>query len=192
MEPAHIEDMDRFFFILLTVCIGFLALLFLPIYIHSDLYYDVNGRKCAFSVTAYRFLPIIGGYIATYNGGLAFHISKKKAILLPYNDMKQEQKKISVLRTFRLKTLAINIETGAEYFLYTMLAQRVFTAYFLLQGGKKEKLKHSLWLTDGNALRISLHCVLRLNGYIILRNVFVYLKEKFQVLCQTKIKESII
>ena len=153
MEPAHIEDMDRFFFILLTVCIGFLALLFLPIYIHSDLYYDVNGRKCAFSVTAYRFLPIIGGYIATYNGGLAFHISKKKAILLPYNDMKQEQKKISVLRTFRLKTLAINIETGAEYFLYTMLAQRVFTAYFLLQGGKKEKLNGWECITHFFALR---------------------------------------
>ena len=184
--------MDRFFFIWLTIGIGLLALLFLPLYIHSDLYYDVNGRKCAFSVTAYRFLPIIGGYIATYKGGIAFHISKKKAILLPYKDMKQEQKKISILRTFHLKTLAINIETGAEYLLYSMLAQRVFRAYFLCQGGKKEKLKNSLWLTEGNGLRLSIHCVLRLNGYIIIRNLLAYIKEKIQVLCQTKIKESII
>lgn len=182
--------MDRSFFVIGGSVLGVLLLLFFPIYLEMDALYDMNGRKLAFAVKVYKFLRIVGGYMATYRGGLAIHVSPRKAILLPYSDMENERKRISIMRTFRLKSLDITAETGAEYLLYVSLAQAIFRIYFLSKGGKKEKLSNNLWLREGDVLRISLNFVIRFNLFILLRNLFKSVKEKIQVLCQTKIKKS--
>ena len=184
--------MDRLFFIIGIVSLSILALLFFPVYLETNAHYDMNGRKFAFSVHLYKIIKLIGGYIATYKGGLAVHVSPKKAILIPYSEMNNERKRFSVIRTFRLKTLTITSETGAEYLLPVTLAQSAFRIYFFAMGGKKEKIENNLWLTDGDTLRISLHFIIRFNLFIILRNFVKYLKEKIKVLCQTKIKKSTI
>jgi hypothetical protein len=67
----------------------------------------MNGRKLAFCVRAYRFIKLLGGYIATYKGGLAAHISDKKAVLIPYSDLDNERKRFSVIKTFSLRKLII-------------------------------------------------------------------------------------
>ena len=77
--------MGRLFFF-----VGILfAVLFFPIYLETDAHYDMNRRKLGFAVYAYKKLPLIGGYVSTYRGGIAFHISEKKAILLPVRFMKR-------------------------------------------------------------------------------------------------------
>ncbi len=183
--------MDRSLFIAVCVSLAVFVLLFLPIYLDMNAHYDMNGRKLAFCLRAYKLIKLIGGYIATYKGGLAVHISPKKALLIPYSDLDKERKRVSVMRTFRLKTLNITAETGAEYLLPVSIAQGAFRIYFLASGGKKEKLSNNTWLREGDILRISFHFIVRFNLYMILRNIFIYLKEKFRVLCQTKIKKSI-
>lgn len=144
----------------------------------------MNRRKCAFVVHLNKLIRLFGGYVATYKGGLALHISEKKAVLLPYKELNDERKKVSIVRTFRLKALSITIETGAEYFVSMAALQECFQWLFLILGGQKEKLQRNLWLTDGDVLRISVSFVIRLNLYMIIRN---FLKEKIRVLCQTKI-----
>ena len=68
--------MGRLFFF-----VGILfAVLFFPIYLETDAHYDMNRKKLGFAVYAYKKLPIIGGYVSTYRGGIAFHISEKKEI----------------------------------------------------------------------------------------------------------------
>ena len=178
MQPAHIEDMDRLFFIVATILLALLILLFLPVYITTDAHYDMNSRKLAFSINAYRFIKLLGGYLATYRGGLAAHVSEKKAILIPYKEFKNEQKRISVVRTFRLKTLKITAETGAEYFLPITIAQSIFRCVFLGMGGKKGKVENNTWLTEGDILRVSVRFTLRFNLFIILRNLFNSIKER--------------
>ncbi len=182
--------MGRLFFILAIVALGIIVLLFFPVYLETDAHYDMNGRKFAFSINAYKVFKIIGGYIATYPGGLALHISQKKAILIPYSQVNSERKRFSVLRTFRLKTLQITTETGAEYLLPVSLAQVLFRAIFLYMGGKKEKLENNLWLTDGDVLRVSVNFIIRFNLFIILRNFLKFLKEKTKLLWQKKMKNS--
>ena len=164
--------MDRLFFIFGIVSLSILALLFFPIYLETNAHYDMNGRKCAFSVQIYKIFKLIGGYFATYKGGLAMHVSPKKAILIPYSEMDNERKRFSVIRTFRLKTLTITSETGAEYLVPVALAQSAFRIYFFAMGGKKEKIENNLWLTDGDTLKISLHFIVRFNLFILLRNWF--------------------
>ena len=167
-----------------------MLLLFTPIYLHMNAHYDMNRKKLAFTTNAYRAIKLIGGYVATYKGGVAVHISKKKAILIPYTEMEGERKRFSFLKTFRLKSLSLTTETGAEYLFQMALLQILFRVYFFLQGGQKEKLENNLWLTDGDVLRISANIVLRFNIYIILRNIIMFLKEKIKTLWQKKIKKS--
>ena len=155
-----------------------LILLFFPIYVKTDVHYDMNGRKLAFSLSLYKVLRVFGGYIATYPGGLAMHISEKKAILIPYRDLDSKRKRFSVIRAFRLKELNITVETGAEYLLPVSIFQVLFRIFFFVQGGKKEKIENNLWLTDGDVLRISSNLTVRFNLFIILCDLFIKLKEK--------------
>ncbi len=180
--------MGRLFFILSIVSLSVLFLLFFPIYLETSAHYDMNGRKLSFSVNLYKFIKLLGGYIATYQGGFALHTSKKKAILIPYTEMDNERKRISAIRTLRMKSLSLTLETGAAYLIPVVILQKVAQIYFLAKGGKREELESNLWLTDGDRLRISFAFILRFNLFILLRNI---IKEKIKVLCQTKTKKSI-
>lgn len=170
--------MSKLLFILLFLLIG-VMIVFFPVYIETNVYYDINKRKFAFSAHLYK-LKLLGGYISTYKGGFALHISKKKAILLPYAQMNKERKRFSFIKNFHLKSFILTTETGPEYFIPVALAQIGIRTYFFLTGGKKEKIKNNVWLTDGDLLRISLNCVLFFNLFLVLRNLLKFLKEKYR------------
>ena len=181
--------MDRLFFIFLAVGISIFVLLFFPIDLKADGHYDMNGRKLAFSIAIYRFFRVLGGYIATYPGGLAMHLSPKKAVLIPYKDLNNERKRFSIMRTFRLRRLQITMETGAEYLLPCAAVQAVFRLIFFMLGGEKEKIENNLWLTDGDSLRITMNVSVRFNLFIILRRLIITIKEQIKDLWQKKIKK---
>lgn len=61
------------------------VLLFFPIFLEADVHYDMNRKKFGFALYAYKVIKLIGGYVTTYPGGIALHISPKKAILKPYS-----------------------------------------------------------------------------------------------------------
>ena len=133
---------------------------------------------------------MVGGYIATYDGGFALHISPKKAILVPYANLNSERKRFSFMKTFRLITLRLTAETGAEYLLPVAFANSVLRAQFLARGGDRDKIENNLWLTDGDVLRLSLHSVVFFNLYILLCNFLKFLKEKIKIVCQKKRKST--
>ncbi len=181
--------MGRLFFYALPI-VGILALLFFPIYVETDAHYDMNRRKLAFAVYAYKFVPVIGGYAATYSGGLALHVSKKKAILVPYSKMNSERKKFSFVKAFRLKSFRLTTEAGAEYLPLTAAAHSLLRTYFFIKGGEKEGIENNLWLTDGDVLRVSLNCLVYFNLFILLSSFIKFCKEKIRILWQKKIKKS--
>jgi hypothetical protein len=126
----------------------------------------------------YGKIKILGGYADTYKGGIALHTSQKKAILLPYKDMDNERKRFSFVKTFKPVAFTLTTETGAEYLFPVAVLHAVLRIYFFITGGEKERIENNLWLTDGDVLRVSLHSVLFFNVYILLCNVFRFLKEK--------------
>ncbi|MBQ8685118.1 MAG: hypothetical protein IJ514_02980 [Clostridia bacterium] len=165
-------------------------LLFFPIVIESDTHLDLNRKKCGFAVFAFKRIKLIGGYIATYDGGLALHVSKKNAILIPYSQMDSERKRFSFIRTFRLISFRLTTETGAEYLLPVGLIHTALRACFFAIGGDKDKIENNLWLTDGDTLRVSLNFVIFFNLYILLKNFLKFLKEKIKILWRKKMKKS--
>ena len=182
--------MSRLFLYILLGLLSAAFLLFFPITIETDIHFDMNRKKLAFAVFFYRVLKLIGGYADTYKGGVALHVSPKKAILVPYSQMDSERKKFSFIKTFRLISFRLTTETGAEYLFPVSVAQTFLRAYFFATGGKRDKIENNLWLTDGDVLRISLNCVLFFNLFILICNFFKFLKEKIQILCRKKMKKS--
>ena len=183
--------MDGLFFTFLT-CFIVILLVFLPIYVEIDGHYDMNRRKLGFAIYLYKAFKVLGGYIATYPGGLALHVSPRKAILIPYSKLDSERKRFSFMRTFHLNKLSLTTETGAEYLFLVSLAHTVLRGYFFAKGGERKGIENNLWLTDGDVLRVSLTCVVRFNIFIVLCNVIRFLKEKIRNLWRIRRKKSII
>ncbi len=181
--------MGRLFF-LSCILLGIATILFFPIYLETDAHYDINRRKFAFAVYAYKRIPLVGGYVATYTGGLAVHVSEKKAILVPYSKLNNERKRFSFLKTFRLKSFILTTESGADYLPLTAIAHGVLRTLFFIRGGNKKGVENNLWLTDGDTLRISLNCLVYFNLFILLKNFIKFCKEKMIILCRKKIKKS--
>ncbi|MBR2023765.1 MAG: hypothetical protein IJ996_04555 [Clostridia bacterium] len=152
----------------------------------------MNRKKFGFAVFLFKRIKIIGGYIATYNGGIALHVSEKKAILIPYSQMNSERKRFSFIKTFRLIAFNLTTETGAEYLLPVALAHTALRAYFFTIGGDKDKIENNLWLTDGDTLRVSLNFVIFFNLYILLKNFIKFLKEKIKILWRKRKKKSTV
>ena len=179
--------MGRSFFWIALVAILLLVLLFFPIVFHSSAHFDVNRKKFAFSVRLYGNIKLIGGYITTYKGGVALHISPKKAILIPYKEMENERKKFSFFKTLRLIAFTLTTETGAEYLFPVALAHIILRVYFFSVGGNKEKIENNLWLTDGDVLRISLNVLVYFNLFILLKSFIKFCKEKFRYYVRQKL-----
>ncbi len=180
-----------FLYVLLALAIA-AFLLFVPIIIEGDVHYDMNRRKFAFAVFLYKAIKLVGGYAATYKGGIALHVSPKKAILIPYSEVEKERKRFSFVKTFRLIAFTLTTETGAEYLLPVSIAHATLRTLFFIIGGKKEKVENNLWLTDGDVLRVSLNCVTYFNLFMLICAFIKFLKEKLIILWRTKTKKSTI
>lgn len=189
MQLAHINCMGKLFFFVLILSV-LCAILFFPIYIETNAHYDMNRRKLTLGLYLYKIMRIFGGYLATYRGGMAFHVSKKKAIIIPYAQVNKERKRFSIFRTFRLKSLRLTIETGGEYLLPMATAQAILQTYFTLKSDRSHVYQSVLWLNNGDLLRISLQFTVYFNLFIILRFAYKVLKEKIKRSCRKKMKNS--
>lgn len=167
-------------------------LLFLPIYLKANAHYDLNRRKLGFAVYLYGFIRILGGYLATYTGGLALHLSNNKAVIVPYSNINKERKRFSFMKTFHVTAFTLTTETGAEYLLPIAIVHAVLRIYYFIKGGKKEGIENNLWLTDGDVLRISISTTVQFNLYMLICAFINFLKEKIKILWQKKMKKSTI
>lgn len=182
--------MGRSFFFAGIVGIVVIFLLFVPMTLKFVAHYDMNRKKFCFVVYLFSFIKIIGGYIATYKGGFAIHISKKKAIVLPYSQVNTERKRFSFVNTFKMHSLDITTETGAEYLLPISAAHVISRIFFYTKGGKREKIENNLWLLDGDVLRISCTLIMKFTMFIIIKNIVLFIKEKIKNIWQKKMKKS--
>lgn len=179
------------FSITLTIAI-IVAVLFVPIALRVDEHLDINKKKMGFAVFLYDKIKLVGGYATTYSGGIAFHISPKKAIVIPYAQMNNERKRFSIIKTFHLKSFVLTIETGAEYLMLSAMLHAILRTYFFVIGGEKENIENNLWLTDGDILRVSLTVSVHFNLFILLCDFIKFIKEKLKTIWWKKTRKSIV
>ena len=170
--------------------VSIMLILFFPIFLRTVAHYDMNRKKFCFSIYLFSFIKILGGYVATYKGGLAVHLSPKKAYLLPYNQVNQERKRFSFTRSFYWKKAMLTTESGAEYLLLTMLLHAILRFSFLIKGGNFKKIHNNVWLTEGDVFKLSLSITVWFNLFLLLKNFLMFIKEKIQILWRKKVKNS--
>ncbi len=149
------------------------ALFFLPIFVSVDAFVDARENKCWFALSLYGFLKVFGGYLQLKKEGLVFHLTKKKAVILPYRQMAPMRKKFEVTKGFQLYRFHQITETGGEGKLYGLMGG----AAFMVFGGQVFSvlrtlhpflsLKSGLLLTETPNLKVTLQAVTIFNGLIL-------------------------
>ncbi len=183
--------MSRLLFLCVIVIAVIALLLFFPIILENSLHVDLNQKKVGVSIRLYGIVDLLGGYVATYPGGVAIHRKENKATIIPYTQMEQERKRFSFTRLFRVISGSLTTETGAEYLLPIEIVQAAFRFISLWLGGESTKIKNSIWLTDGDILKISLRVVSYFNGFMLMRAFVNFIKEKIDLWTRKNKKSAV-
>ena len=150
------------------------TLLFLfPVFFFTDIYVDVLQNKCWFSLSLYKHFKIFGGYAQLEPDGIALHLTKKKAVFIPYNKMTDTRKKFDVTKGFQLWRFHQIVETGGAdtiygIFIAAFLQSASSAAFSVLQTKYPFlSLKNSTLLGEKAAVKITLESALIFNGLIV-------------------------
>lgn len=140
---------ELFLWIMLAVVI----LLIAPISLNIHSHLDVRENKVWFSVRLFNLIKLVGGYMQLTKEGLAIHLSKKKVVILPYNQMLDTRKKFDVTSGFQLTRLRFTVETsGSDQVYGVMIASVLQTISEIAFPVLREKYS---WLKPSNCVLLS-------------------------------------
>lgn len=91
--------------------------LIVPVYVQADFYFDLKIEKIGCNFRLYGLLNIAGGYFAPYKGGFAWHISERKAKLIPIKKKKKKKDSSTKIKPFRIQKIKCVWETDPQYLL---------------------------------------------------------------------------
>ncbi len=159
-------------FFVFSFFLGMLSFLF-PLFLYIDIYLDVRENRAWFVLSFYKYFRVLGGYGEVRQDGLAFHITKKFAVLLPYEKMADTRKKFEVTKGFQLYRFHQLLETGGADSVYgVMLAaaiQATGGAVFSVLRTRHPflSLKNGTVLTETTQLKLTLRTVAVFNGLVM-------------------------
>lgn len=148
-------------------------LFFFPVYIWVDAYVDIRQNRAWFSVSAYKFFKLFGGYGELDREGVAVHLTKKKAIFLPFDQMGETRKKFEITKGFQLWRFHQVLETGGANSVYSVLIAAALqsvsggTFGYLRTKHPFLSLKNSTLLAEKPCLKVSVETALIFNGFVL-------------------------
>ena len=160
--------------------------LLFPILLTVNLYLDAESKKGWFSVYILRTIKIYGGYASLYGEGIAFHLTKNKAALLPFKDMASAPKKFEITRGFYIAAYSHVLEIGAEnyeasVYVAAMLARFCSDVFGLWLYSRKrcQSFKGDVVVRSGqNCFKASMRAVLLFNlAILMLASVKIFLSK---------------
>lgn len=95
-----------------AAALGAAVVLLCPVFLGVQVFLDAGAKKCYFSLYLFRVVKVYGGYATLYDRGIAFHLTRRKAVLLPYAEIVDTRKKFELWRGFRLLAYSQVIEAG--------------------------------------------------------------------------------
>ena len=146
---------------------------FLPVFVYADFYLDVAVNKGWFSLSLYHRLRLLKGYAQLRREGIVFHLTKKKAFILPFAEMSSARKKFEITQGFQPWRFHQVLEMGgAEDVRMCMIAAAIRTFGGALYGIAKEKyatisLQNNVILYEESRLRVSVQTATIFNGLVL-------------------------
>ena len=173
------------------IFVGSILILFIPLSMNFDYYYDVIKAKIVVRLTIIKIIKIFGGYVTFYDKGFALHKNEKTAVLLPFNEMDNERKRFSFIKTFKFKKIQTNIQCGVDYFFTFDFIRKVIE---ILKNFNQELVESnvSLEIIENHSLKIAGRCVFCFNLYILLTDFIVYIVGEMKKRWGLRTKKSMI
>lgn len=146
---------------------------FFPVFVYADFYLDVAANKGWFSLSLYHRLRLLKGYAQLRREGIVFHLTKKKAFILPFAEMSSARKKFEITQGFQPWRFHQVLEMGgAEDVRMCMIAAAIRTFGGALYGIAKEKyatisLQNNVILYEESRLRVSVQTATVYNGLVL-------------------------
>ena len=159
-------------FFIISAFVGTLLFL-LPLYVSLEAHLDVKENKCWFRIALYRRLKLLGGYGQLTKDGIALHITKQKAIFIPYAQMGDTRKKFEITQGFQPLKFHQIIETGGADSVYGIMlgamSNSIAGSVFSVLQTKSPflSLKNNLLLTNKTELKVTLQSEVVFNGLVI-------------------------
>ncbi len=176
------------FFLYLFIAFAVLVLFFFPIFLSVDVYYQIRSKKVGFCISLYGKIKLLGGYISTYNGGFAIHLSEKKALLTGYREMEERRKNFHFLDFFTFQKISLNIRTGADYFLPLYALNLVKSIVLYIRPAFQKRIKSKLGIENGDELKLSARVILKMTAFKQLKGFIKYTFRR--ILSTWKMKKS--
>lgn len=151
---------------------GILFFLF-PVFVYADAYMDVQENKAWFSLSLFKYFKIFGGYAQLTKDGVVIHLTKKKAVFLPYSGMGDTRKKFEITDGFQLYKFHQIVETGGSQTMWgIMIASLLQSAGGAVCAYFKTKhpflsLKNGTLLAENLCLKYSVQVVTIFNGLVL-------------------------
>ena len=148
-------------------------LTFFPVFVYIDFYLDAASNRGWFSLSAYHRLRLMKGYAQLKQDGILFHLTKKKAYLLPFSEMASARKKFEITKGFQPWRFHQVLELGgADDVRMCMVAAAIRVAFGMLYGIVKAtystiSLQNNVILYQETRLRASVQAATVLNGVVL-------------------------
>lgn len=159
-------------FIVISAFLSFIIFIF-PIF--ATVSVIIGGKRIGFSIYLFSVIKLGGGYITFHKEGYCVHISKNKAIFVPYKNMSEERKKFAVTEGFQLYKLHLTAELNknADHSipLAVIMQSGLQSAFALIKAERKYlSLKSGVLLSEGEP-SLTLKTVTVFNVFVLARAV---------------------
>lgn len=164
-------------FFLFSLLSAIVQILF-PLFLSIHLYADIKERKLYFSLYILRIFKVYGGYATLYDGGIAFHLTKNRAALLPYSEIVNASNNLDfkISRGFYIYAFSSIAEIGAKSepaaaVLAASLIQIVsgFAAGYVFSRKKCASFKSDVILYEGSDnIKIGVRIILVFNFLVVI------------------------
>lgn len=149
------------------------VLLLFPVFLYADIYADLTENRAWFCISLFHKIKLFGGYAQVKAEGFVFHLTKRKAVLLPFSELSAARKRFEITKGFQLWRFHQIVETdGANQpkgvMIAALLCLATGTAFSVLH----EKhaflsLKSRALLHNEPCLKISLRAAMVMNGLVL-------------------------
>lgn len=97
---------------MLVVVVLFFILLTFPLFVKFDVCYIKTKNKMFYKISLFNVIKILKGYVELIKEGIVIHLTKRKAIIIPYKNIVGIRKKFKPLKDYHFIKLNSILEIG--------------------------------------------------------------------------------
>lgn len=164
---------------------AFIIVLIFPVFLTTYFYIDGNKKQLYFCLKIFSKIKILSGYIQFIKDGIAIHLTKKKAIIIPYLIKFDLQKTYKLAKEYNVIQFFSIIEHGnvdlIEKYKISMLYSSINNLICPIIQYRKQylKIKNDLILYELNSkIKVTIKLVLVFNLISIISTIIKIILEK--------------